>query len=253
MNKSMKTSEILRLYRDGQRNFQGLNLRGGNFTGQDLSGGDFSYCDIRGANFTKANLREAKFVDAKAGVQFNWAIGLVIVSLLVATISGLASGLAGIFPSGTLGPNFIKQHGTFLPGVITYLVLTIFFIVTIQQGFTRVLVITAGAVGGALAVALALTWVLAVTEDLARMGTVVRAVAGVLAVTAVLIGAGSGFGALAFTLAEAGKNPNDGAMKKLARRATTMLKGIISGLPNAAKLVEECNKLIPMITKIFGL
>ena len=55
------------------------------------------------------------------------------------------------------------------------------------------------------------------------------------------------------TLAEAGKNPKEGAMKKAAKRATTMLKGIISGLPDAAKLAEACNKLIPMITKIFGL
>ena len=55
------------------------------------------------------------------------------------------------------------------------------------------------------------------------------------------------------TLAEAGQNPKDGAMKKLAKKATTMLKGIVSGLPDAAKLVEACNKLIPLITKLFGL
>ncbi|NES83743.1 MAG: hypothetical protein F6K10_21310, partial [Moorea sp. SIO2B7] len=46
-------------------------------------------------------------------------------------------------------------------------------------------------------------------------------------------------------LAEAGKNPSDGAMKKLAKRATTMLKGIIAGLPTAAKLVEQCKELLP--------
>ncbi|NES83420.1 MAG: pentapeptide repeat-containing protein [Moorea sp. SIO2B7] len=53
-------------------------------------------------------------------------------------------------------------------------------------------------------------------------------------------------------LAEAGENPSDGAMKKLAKRATTMLKGIIAGLPTAAKLVEQCKELLPMITKLFG-
>jgi len=54
-------------------------------------------------------------------------------------------------------------------------------------------------------------------------------------------------------LAEAGKNPKEGTMQKMAKRATTMLKGIISGLPTAAKLAEECNKLLPLITKAFGL
>jgi hypothetical protein len=54
-------------------------------------------------------------------------------------------------------------------------------------------------------------------------------------------------------LAEAGKNPNEGGMKKIAKRATTMLKGMISGLPKAANLVEEYSKLLPFITKIFGL
>ena len=52
-------------------------------------------------------------------------------------------------------------------------------------------------------------------------------------------------------LAEAGKNPSDGAMKKLAKRATTMLKGIISGLPDTVKLVEQCKELLPMITSLF--
>jgi hypothetical protein len=53
-------------------------------------------------------------------------------------------------------------------------------------------------------------------------------------------------------IAEAGKNPNEGEIKKLAKKATTMLKGIIVGLPAAAKLAEEWNNLLPLITKIFG-
>ncbi|MBD1921293.1 hypothetical protein H6F77_09335 [Microcoleus sp. FACHB-831] len=54
-------------------------------------------------------------------------------------------------------------------------------------------------------------------------------------------------------LAEAGKNPDEGEMKKRAKGATTMLKGMIFGLPKAANLVEEYSKLLPFITKIFGL
>ena len=53
-------------------------------------------------------------------------------------------------------------------------------------------------------------------------------------------------------LAEAGKTPSDGATKKMARQAATMLKGIVSGLPDAAKLVEACNKLLPTISSMLG-
>lgn len=55
------------------------------------------------------------------------------------------------------------------------------------------------------------------------------------------------------TLAEAGKNPNDGAMKKMARTAVKILRGTVSGLPDVAKLAEACSKLLPLITKFFGL
>lgn len=54
-------------------------------------------------------------------------------------------------------------------------------------------------------------------------------------------------------LAEAGQNPTDGATQKLARRATTMLKGIASGLPDAASLAESLSKLLPLISSIFDL
>ncbi|MEG4577383.1 hypothetical protein QUA56_32645 [Microcoleus sp. N3A4] len=53
-------------------------------------------------------------------------------------------------------------------------------------------------------------------------------------------------------IAEAGKNPTEGEMKKLAKKATTMLKGIIVGLPAAAKLAEEWNNILPLIAKAFG-
>lgn len=55
------------------------------------------------------------------------------------------------------------------------------------------------------------------------------------------------------TLAEAGKNPNDGAMQKMARTAIKILQGTVSGLPDVAKLADACSKLLPLITKFFGL
>jgi hypothetical protein len=54
-------------------------------------------------------------------------------------------------------------------------------------------------------------------------------------------------------LAEAGKTPNDNAMKKVARTAVKILQGTVSGLPDVAKLADACSKLLPLITKFFGL
>lgn len=55
----MKANELIRLYAQGERNFQGANLRGESFQGQKLEGSDFSHADIRGTNFARANLSNA--------------------------------------------------------------------------------------------------------------------------------------------------------------------------------------------------
>jgi septum formation inhibitor MinC len=55
------------------------------------------------------------------------------------------------------------------------------------------------------------------------------------------------------SLAEAAKNPQENATKKTAKTAITMLKGIFTGLPAVASLVEAANQLLPAIAKLFGL
>jgi hypothetical protein len=55
------------------------------------------------------------------------------------------------------------------------------------------------------------------------------------------------------TLAEAGKTPQESTKQKTAKTAITMLKGIFSGLPAVASLVEAGNKLLPAIAKLFSL
>jgi len=55
------------------------------------------------------------------------------------------------------------------------------------------------------------------------------------------------------TLAEAGKNPQEGAMQKGAKTAMKILKGTVAGLPTAATLVEACSKLLPAIASLLGL
>ncbi|AFZ60585.1 pentapeptide repeat-containing protein [Anabaena cylindrica FACHB-243] len=53
------------------------------------------------------------------------------------------------------------------------------------------------------------------------------------------------------SLAEAAQNPQE--KQDLADTAITMLKGVLSNLPTAAKLVEECSKLLPLISGFLGL
>ncbi|WP_275415797.1 pentapeptide repeat-containing protein [Leptolyngbya sp. CCY15150] len=58
------------------------------------------------------------------------------------------------------------------------------------------------------------------------------------------------------TLAEAGQDtqaPPDGPLKKAAKTALKILKGTAAGLPDATKLVEEFNKLLPAIATLIGL
>jgi gas vesicle protein len=55
------------------------------------------------------------------------------------------------------------------------------------------------------------------------------------------------------TLAEAGQNPEDNVLQKAAKTALKILKGTIASLPDAAKLVESCTKLLPAITTLLSL
>ena len=50
------------------------------------------------------------------------------------------------------------------------------------------------------------------------------------------------------TLAEAGQKPEDNILQKSAKTAMKILKGTASSLPDAAKLTEDCVKLLPLIS-----
>jgi uncharacterized protein YjbI with pentapeptide repeats len=54
-------------------------------------------------------------------------------------------------------------------------------------------------------------------------------------------------------LAEVGKNSQENAMQKVSKTALKILKGTVAGLPSAAKLVEACKNLLPLISKLLGL
>jgi len=54
-------------------------------------------------------------------------------------------------------------------------------------------------------------------------------------------------------LAEAGKKPEDGVLKKTAKTAVKILRGTVANLPDTAKLAEACSKLLPIIISLLAL
>jgi len=74
-----------------QQDYSGQNLRGRSFKGKNLEGANFSYADIRSADFTDANLIGANFSKAEAGLRKRWVMALVLVSCLLAELSGCFS------------------------------------------------------------------------------------------------------------------------------------------------------------------
>jgi len=93
----MKASKVLKRYAAGEKDFKGISLRGQSFKEQNLSGADFSEADLRGTKFIDVDLRETRFTGAKCGLQKRWATFLLIVSWLLALISGAGSLLVSSF------------------------------------------------------------------------------------------------------------------------------------------------------------
>jgi uncharacterized protein YjbI with pentapeptide repeats len=54
-------------------------------------------------------------------------------------------------------------------------------------------------------------------------------------------------------IAKAGQNPQDSTLKKLASTSIKVIKGTIAALPDTAKIVEACSKLLPAIAHLLGL
>jgi flagellar biosynthesis/type III secretory pathway protein FliH len=52
-------------------------------------------------------------------------------------------------------------------------------------------------------------------------------------------------------LAQAGNGPKEGAMQRIAKRATTTLKSIAETLSDTSKLATACKTLLPMIAALF--
>ncbi|MEG4249420.1 pentapeptide repeat-containing protein [Microcoleus sp. Pol10D4] len=185
------------------QDFSRKNLRGRSFKGQDLTGADFSYADIRGADFTNAILRGANFSYAKAGLQHHWAISLVILSFLLATVSGLTSAIASAW---------IYYVLINVPTAIGLILLAVSFISSIRKALEAAIwtVPVAAIVGVAMAVTGTATLPVAVSIPGAVVlfvsGTILAAlaVAGAVVASAAYAGVATLIVALVVTLVYAG-------------------------------------------------
>ncbi len=120
----MKAAEVIKKYQNGERNFQGLNLRGANFKGQNLSGADFSYCQLQSANFSQANLKDAKFIGAKAGLQLK---NILLQGFLLCSLAAFPQYfLFQVFKLDTL-PQDTESHTIYLILIVLTLVINGFF------------------------------------------------------------------------------------------------------------------------------
>lgn len=170
--------------------FSGQNLRGRTFRGLDLTGANFSHSDIQGTNFTNAILREANFSHAEAGLKRRAVIGLLIITLILAALSGLASGFTGYLTSYFFQPKHLLGY-PFPPSLVVLVIVAIFFTVFIQQD--------AKAAFKALAIALIVASFIALSGALVGLIAVLGAVAGALAVAGSIAVAGVSAGIITFT------------------------------------------------------
>ncbi|NMG07948.1 pentapeptide repeat-containing protein [Brasilonema sp. UFV-L1] len=224
------------------QNYRCAKLRGKSFKGQDFTGADFSYSDIRGADFTGAILRGANFSHAKAGLQHRWAFALVIFALLISAVSGLLSAISG----SLLG--FILVDGNrqnIYVGVISSIVLLVFFLISVRRGvasacgFLAVAVVGAGLAAVVWAGIVSVAWVGTGTEtrvmELATVVTVVvtGAVAVVVAATGLLVISGTAVvsGFIAGLLAVALTVSIAGAVAGAVAVAAAKIGGMVAGIP----------------------
>jgi len=167
------------------KNFAGQNLRGRSFKGQDLSGSDFSGADLRGTDFTDAILRGANFSKAKTGVQNRWLAFQLVISFVMAALSGFLAAFAGAWVAFLFESSSIGAYRSIPASGIIFFIAVLFFAI-IGQGFT------AEALGTmAMSVAVSVAVVMSMAVAVAMAGSVAVAVAVALAVAVAWARSGS--------------------------------------------------------------
>ena len=213
----MKATELLRLYKAGQRDFRGEKLRGQNFKGQNLAGADFSGADIRSTNFTNANLTNANFSRANAGLQCRWAISLILLTFLLSGLSGLFAGVAGAWVAPIFDASSVENQIT---GWVALATIVTFLILLVRKGVRAVAVAVAVAVAGIGAGIGALALVAAVARSVAGIGAI--AVVGAAVRLTSVVGAAAGTLVLILALALAVAGAVAGAVSVLGAAAGTL-------------------------------
>lgn len=210
------------------KDFSGQNLRGRSFKGQDLTGANFSYAYIQGADFTNAILRGANFSHAKAGLKRRRAISLLIVSFILAAISGFSC-----FVIGSMMVSFFLPGRDYniIAGIAVLLVLAVFSIVIIRQGLEATLGVVAVAMV-VIAVAAAAVGVVAGAGAVAAAAAV--AVAGAVVGAMAAAAAGAGAAAVAVSAAAVGAVAVAMAMAVAVAVAVAMAVAVAAAAAGAA-------------------
>ena len=144
-----------------------------------MSGCNFSGADIRSTNFTGATLCGVNFSKVETGLQRRWAIGLTLVSCMLATISGFFSAFAGAL----IPFIFTSEASSVIAGWVALIVLVILLGIILRKGTDAVIVAFAIAVVIAFAFAFAFVRSVAVAGAFVVTGTLAVAGAGVFAGT----------------------------------------------------------------------
>jgi len=135
-----------------QQDYSGQNLRGRSFKGQNLTDANFSYADIRSTDFTDTNLIGANFKNVKAGLGKRWETILILISWLLAGISGFLSAFASILASLIFSVDLREQ----IMGWFTLIVIIVFFVAIIYKGINVAIAIAAGSITFAGAIAMSI-------------------------------------------------------------------------------------------------